>query len=360
MAKSKKGNGKKNKDNYVVAMGKFIWNKVFKSKWFPLIASLIITTLIFAYTQFEIAYGSENKWIDVINRASIALIAGGGFSAFMKLFQYAGIFKTELEKIILDEDIHIEKSRKERDNFFINNLDVYSRSFIYKSFKELIKRFFPDNFGKIFGDDYIEDITNKVSSELRISRKSNYVQKNVVLKFTISEISEKKILLRQEFSADLFKVKGPIHIDNSFVNWSNDKKPLDLELIDIESFKLDGVEHKQKFVYLDDNGVEEKEYGHIKTSKGIKLDYDKKDKVKLSSKMNFVLSTDSFMYWNYSFGAYTKGVNLVVNYDKERFLTNVMEFTTNKDKLKGINDKYNEKSIYMPQDSLMLVIHKKQ
>ncbi|MDC9723890.1 MAG: hypothetical protein PSN34_14110, partial [Urechidicola sp.] len=253
------------KNNWQASLYNFIYIHFIKWKWLSLFISLTITISIFAYTQIEIYNNNENEWIRIFNQISITFIAGGGFSFFIRFFQHANIYKNELKKVILEEDLHIEKSRKERDNFFIDNLEIYSKFFLFKSFIKFIKRFFPEDFESLFGHNFDETIINRISNDLMISKTNNYVQKNADLKFTIKKYDDKNIILTQKFSADIYMVKDSIIFSRTYYNWVPNNHNINREkLVDIKEFKLGNVDYKENFIYLEDDGIEESIYKQIK------------------------------------------------------------------------------------------------
>jgi len=342
-----------------------------KSKWFPTILLLLISIMIYILTYSSHTIDNidwNKKVLDAINNIALTFIAGGAFTVFIKFFQFSGIFKEELKSVICDEDLYVENSKKENSNLFINKLKIYSNEYISEAFEMILDRIFYQAYEKKIEklDTNLKNkVGNRLKSELKIFTDNNYIQKGLVLEYTIRSYNEDFILLEQEITADIIGIEDTIMVKRSYDNWvPSEKFSKNHNYIDIEYFKFGGIDYSNQFitesVY---SGKKKKKEGDLKIKKSINLEIKDVGKTKMKIKINFLLSLDSFLYWNYKFIVYTKKVKVFVNYENSTFQAIIMEFAQN-EKFKSYSGKIihkeNDEAIYVPQDSFMLAIHKKR
>ena len=352
-------------ETWMNGMYNYIVNNIIKWKWFPTILLLMISITLFIITEAYIISGNTKPGISIINKLSIAFVAGGAFTVFIKFFQFSHIFKEELRSVIFDEDLHIEKSRKERDNLFINNLDTYSFSFIIHTLKLMVKRIFPNSFSNVLGDDFNDVMAKRLYRELTLIKNNNYIQRNLELIYDIKPYNEDFIIVEQTITATLEKVKDSIIMDRKYENWVPINKAVEkTDSIEVEHFKVGDRDYKYEFKSKSEKtSIGQKLADHIKETKEISIEIPDKQNVKLDCKVNFLLSLDSFLYWKYKFTVYTKDVKVIVRYDESMYLATIMEFAQ-KEKFDGYDGqlifKHNKDTIYVPEDSFMLAIHPKK
>lgn len=334
---------------------------VIKWKWFPTVAIIGISLILYivsGYFLLEEKPANKLWWLQTINNLCLAFIAGGTFTAIIKFFQFNRVFKDELKEVLLEEDLHIEKSRKHRDNIFVNSLSSYSRGFIKETLDLMVERLFPKDFSKILDTDFHTTMSNRLYRELSPTSKNNFVQKKCTLKYEIRKFTNEFLILEQEISSELVSIGNHIIFSRSFSNWIPQKSNLEHFSVKVKKFTFDNIDYSDRFKVSSDTNNEYLEYNLKKEKIEIKTEINKK-KVEFSSKMEFYISLKTFLYWEYKFDAYTKGVIVKLKYNKKDYQGLIMEFAQ-QEKLIGQNGettyKHNSNTIYLPEDKFMLAI----
>ena len=359
------------------------WNRfdnyILKWKWFPLVFSFLISASIFSFTTLALYShsGEESQsldlisipnkgpiWLKIINEISFAVLVGGAFTAFLKFFQIGDLFKDELKQVILDENVHLEKSRKERDNIFIDNVQIYSSRFLFESAEKIITRLFSDEFKVFYGEGYGQKLFKRLNKDLSISFKNNYIQKRLRITFTIQHLDENHFIVIQDIKSRFKRIGKSIKIDHAYKNWIPTRSPLlkSHEPVEILKYKIGRTDYKNQFQDLPDDQSKNTDLGDTLRSRGIKVDINN-SQVNSDFSIKYILSSETFQFWKHVYGVYTKDVAVDLNYDKKLFSCHIMEFT-HKEKFEDVNRAKtymrNENSIFIPDDSFVLVIHQKK
>lgn len=353
---------------------KYIITRIRNWKWLNIFLTVIIALCILIISKILKVDANDDyllNWfdlIDILDTTATAFIAGGAFTAFIKLFQYADIFKDEIKDVLLNEDILILSSVTTKENILINKLDSYSRHFLFSTFHSYIRRFYSNRFEDIYGKGFDSSIMHRIKKTLAISEKNYYVQKDLEIRYKITIVDSDHIRLTQKIKSKIYKVSSekPIKISHIYRSWIPKNSTFyknGKDVINIKKYKVGAKDFKKDFFNAKSNGTVN-QLNHILTSKEIRYKFSTEfDVLDFDSEIDFTLSTKTFLYRSYTLGAYTKGVTIEIEkYDKRR-LECLLITNTNDEKFESKNSTNdymkNQISLFIPKDTFNIVINKK-
>jgi len=187
--------------------------------WIFLILSIILLWLSHAdfitYPQFK----------GLLNKLGLALFSSGVFAAVLKSIQFTGIFKEELEKIILGTDF-IE-NRKDLDQLWRKiSKSIYKSKFpqISEHLEErILKTYFPTDY-EYYYEDYVSTINiHDISEDLEITY-TQTVKFNVILDKTIDST-----VFKQNMKIDDADKPSEVKNDLKYFKVNGEKKDPEIE-----------------------------------------------------------------------------------------------------------------------------------
>lgn len=148
---------------------------------------LVIALLLMLITYLDLV--KNPKLIDIVEKASLAILSSGIFAAVLKSIQFTGLFKEEIEKVMLGTDF--VKNRRDLPELWKTiSQTIYKRKFpnISESIENrILKTYFPTN-EDYYYEDYIVTVNiEEISDSFQISY-TQTCKYSVVLNKDVNEI----------------------------------------------------------------------------------------------------------------------------------------------------------------------------
>ena len=265
-----------------------IWKKIRTWIYKNLFWLLIIFSILILWGSGEI---TDLWWKNILEKAGIAILSSGVFAAVLKSIQFAGIFKDEVSKVMLETDF-IKNRRDLPDLWSKISKIIYDRKFkkISKDLEQIIlDYYFPTN-SKFYYKDYFVTINiEKIDRDFNIYYTQTCTYDVIVAKNidNITLVLETTITQQDDIESA------------SIIN-------------ELEYFKVNGKEQKTKEAPETVNNKDFSKYF---------VDIKGKGPHKIQSKYKRKYSLKNENYKLFRLNHFTKNMDVAINYPKDVYVS---------------------------------------
>jgi hypothetical protein len=269
-----------------------IFRKYINPHWASVVGMILlglILTIIFLLVepQMPAANVKGKLIIQLMGLLGKTILAGGFLAFFLKSFQFIGIFRDEISKVIFGQDF-LTKTTKEYKRQVWGNMT----SSLYESSFSDIK----DRIGNIIADKYIP-------------KGLEFYHEDMTIIYEFAEVDASHLALIEKQTFKIRASPNEIEFGSEIVLWKEDKTD-DRSDIEFVEFKIDGLDiSKPPFANRTEEVTSE---GIKKIIVSIRKNLNGKTQYQVTKYLRTIHSTKMNVYWKNEISRYTKNFELII------------------------------------------------
>jgi len=334
---------------------KKFWNQYIDKNW-AFIVFLLMLGSILSILSWAFGPTDHRSFKEILTSVAGSLgqtiLAAGFFAAFLKTFQFIGVFKDAIKTLITKDSDFKEQ---------VHNLIFEKEALAYTSL-EVRKRMWRNLTFTLYNEDMPENelLAEKILSSY-LPKTVDFIQKDFVVKYEI-RYEGGDIIYIERCSYDIIPLINSINFKSSYFVW---KKPggEDNSSITIKSFKIDGLDVINDFLIRSstDKGyiVEEKDL-NISLDKRLGNQFQKNKPITVMSVIEIRNTPLISPHFRYQFGKYTKGFEIdFINKHPNQIIVK-LEFIDDRIDLREILEDStglkNKNELLLPTDGYLIIV----